>query len=201
MEQSAKKHYTVEEYLALEDRAEYKSEYYRGEIFAMFGGTPDHNRISGNVYNLLSQLLRDGPCEAFIADIRVQMRFKGDILYTYPDVIVVCGALEFASGRTDTIVNPVLVVEVLSTSTRDFDETTKFDYYKTLASLQNYVLMSQDKTYVRCFQRWEDRGWLQVSYNDPSESLYLPALAVSLPLEQIYRRVEFPARGGGPVSE
>lgn len=115
MFQPEQKYYTPEEYLALEEDAEYKSEYYQGEIFAMSGGSPNHNRIAGNLYIALREALEGKSCEAFFSDMRLQVKKNG--LYTYPDVMVVCGGLEFVKGRTDTITNPVVIIEVLSEST------------------------------------------------------------------------------------
>lgn len=112
-----KTYYTPKEYLALEEEAEYRSEYYQGEIFAMSGGSANHNRIAGNVYTAMISAFGGGPCGAFITDMRLLVKKNG--LYTYPDVMAVCGGLEFAEGRDDTLTNPAVIVEVLSKLPRD----------------------------------------------------------------------------------
>lgn len=118
MLQISKEVYTVEEYFSLEEQAEYKHEYFDGELFAMAVGTPYHNRITVDAASVLNSALRDTGCEAFASDLRVQIDKHHH--YAYPDVVVVCGALEFAEGRNDTLTNPVLIVEVLSDATRDY---------------------------------------------------------------------------------
>src|SRR5713226_3456762 len=119
MLEQAKKNFTPEEYLAMEQVAEYKSEYYNGEIFAMSGGTADHSLIEGNLYTTLNQLLESKPCRVFTSDMRLFVQ-QSD-LYTYPDAMIVCGKIQFVLTRKDTFTNPIVIVEVLSPSTRDCD--------------------------------------------------------------------------------
>ncbi len=133
------KYHSPEEYLALEETAEYRSEYYRGEIFAMAGGSANHNRIARNLLIAFDDALEGKPYEAFITDMRLYVKKNG--LYTYPDVMVVCGKLEFVKGRTDTLTNPVVIVEVLSESTEGYDRGTKFELYRAVDTLQDYVLI------------------------------------------------------------
>ena len=143
------KYISIEEYFAREDTAEHRSEYYRGDVFAMAGGTPNHNRITVNLSSLLNAQFRGGPCEAFSIDLRVQV--AKDIHYTYPDVVVVCGELILAEGRSDIITNPVVIMEVLSESTRDYDRGTKFTAYRSMETLPDYILIDQDTVHIEYF--------------------------------------------------
>ncbi len=188
MEQLAQKYYTVEEYLALEDRAEYKSEYFQGEILAMTGASWNHNLINFNLAGLLHTALRGGTCQGVSNDLKLWI--EAARLYVYPDLMIVCGEPEFVLGRKDTIANPTVIIEVLSPSTREVDKTLKLRYYKKLKSVQNYVMIEQDSVYVQNYQRWENQGWGFMDYDELSQSLDIAALNLSLPLEAIYERVE-----------
>jgi len=189
MFQSQKTYYTPEEYLALEEEAEYRSEYYRGEIFAMTGGSANHNRISGNIYMTLNEAFAGQPCEAFIADMRLLVKPNG--LYTYPDVMVVCGGIEFVEGRTDTLTNPVVIIEVLSKSTEGYDRGAKFELYRALESLQDYLLVDQAKIHVEHFHRLEDGRWILQEFNRLEDTVRIELIACELSIQQIYNRVEW----------
>ncbi len=183
------KYYTPEEYLALEESADYRSEYYQGEIFAMSGGSANHNRLAGNLYLALRENLEGKSCEAFITDMRLLVKKTG--LYTYPDVMVVCGRLQFVKGRTDTLTNPVLIVEVLSEATQAYDRGAKFELYRGLDSLQDYVLIDQARVYVEYFHKLADGRWLLTELNSLEAVLKLESVEVELPLSRIYERVEW----------
>src|SRR6476646_3610732 len=129
--------YSPEEYLKLEELSEFKSEYYNGQIFPMAGGTPNHNRIAVNLGSAMNVALTDQDYDVFISDMRLWIPRAG--LYTYPDVMVVAGELEFAEGRKDTITNPLVIVEVLSESTKNYDRGEKFEFYRTRHSFREYV--------------------------------------------------------------
>ena len=187
-----KEYYTPEEYLALEETADYRSEYYRGEIFAMSGGSANHNRIARNVLTTLSIAFEDKPCEAFITDMRLLVKENG--LYTYPDIMVVCGGLEFVEGRTDTLTNPIVIVEVLSQSTEGYDRGAKFELYRALETLQDYVLIDQAKVHVECFHKMKDGRWILTEFNELEATLQLEAVGVDISLSQIYRRVEWESK-------
>ncbi len=182
-------YYTPEEYLALEETAEYRSEYYRGEIFAMSGGSANHNRISGNIYTAMNIAFENKPCEAFITDMRLLVKKNG--LYTYPDVMVVCGQIKFVEGRTDTITNPVVVIEVLSESTQDYDRGSKFMLYRALASLQEYILIEQDKIHIERFRKLEDGRWILDEFDQADQVLSVEAIDFEMPLQRIYRNVKW----------
>ncbi|MBE7467967.1 MAG: Uma2 family endonuclease [Anaerolineae bacterium] len=183
------KYYSPEEYLALEETAEYRSEYYRGEIFAMAGGSANHNRIAGNIYLELRETLEGKSCEAFITDMRLHI--KKNSLYTYPDVMVVCGRIEYIKGRTDTLTNPVVIIEVLSDSTQAYDRGAKFELYRAIESLQDYVLVDQARVHVEYFHKLEDGRWLLEEFNELEAVLRLEAVNVELPLSRVYQRVEW----------
>ncbi len=178
-----KQYYTPEEYLTLEEAADYKNEYYQGEIFAMSGSSVNHNRIAKNTVVALEAAFGDKPCETFIGDVRLWVKKNG--LYTYPDVMVVCGPIEFAKNRTDTLTNPVVIVEVLSKSTQNYDRGGKFALYRALESFQDYILIEQDKVYVEHFYRLDDGRWILQEFNQLEDVLILESIEVKLPLQQI----------------
>jgi Uma2 family endonuclease len=184
-----KKRYTPEEYLALEETADYKSEYYKGEIFQMAGGMPDHNAIAANTMAALGVALHGKPCRTFSSDQRIFV--EANNFYTYPDVSIVCGPLEFAPGRRDTITNPVVLVEVLSESTAGYDRTIKFGLYRALTSFQTYVLMNQYQVYVETYQKNQAGEWVYRSYDKLTERVALLSLGIEVGLEEIYDKVEF----------
>jgi Uma2 family endonuclease len=185
------KHYlTPQEYLALERRAETKSEYLRGEMFAMAGASREHNLIASNVNRELGQQLRERPCEVYQADMRVKVSSTG--LYTYPDVTVVCGEPEFEDAEVDTLLNPIVLVEVLSSSTADYDRGGKATHYRSLPSLQEYVLISQDQALVEHYARQGPDQWLLTEKHSLDDTLVLASIDCRLPLAEIYLKVRFP---------
>src|SRR5690242_1556857 len=143
--------YTPEEYLAHERQAEHKSEYIAGQIIAMSGASRAHNRISVNLLRVLSSQTLDGPCETYGSDLRVKVSARG--MYTYPDVTVVCGRQEFEDAQVDTLLNPTLIVEILSPSTEAYDRGAKFGYYRALPSLREYLLVAQDQVLLEHYVR------------------------------------------------
>ncbi len=181
--------FTPEEYLTVEAQADYKSEYYHGQIYAMAGGTIRHSQIAINVIIGLSNALADKPCQVFNSDLRLNVQPNG--LYTYPDVIVICGKVELLPGRQDTVTNPILIVEVLSESTRDYDMTFKFELYRALPTLAHYVLVDSDKAFVRYFRKLGDGQWLMQEWTHLTDVIDLSPLEVQLTLSQFYRSVEF----------
>jgi Uma2 family endonuclease len=178
---------TPEEYLALERKAESKSEYLAGEIFAMTGASKNHNLIAGNVFTALKQHLREKPCEIYISDMRVKVPAAN--LYTYPDVAVVCGESQFEDDVVDTLLNPILIVEVLSKSTASYDRTVKFGYYRTLASVAEYLLIAQNGYHVEHYARQADGRWLLADFRSTEDVLQLDSVQCSLALREIYDRV------------
>lgn len=191
MEQPAeKKYYSPEEYLALEETAEYKSEYYRGEIFAMSGGSVNHNLIIGNVHASLYPKMRDSKCFAFMNDVRLWIDEKD--LFTYPDIMIVCGKIEFYPGRDDTITNPLMIFEVLCESTKNYDRGEKFVFYRAIPSFQEYVLIDQSTMHVEHFYIGEQGNWVLTEYDNPDDILKLTKIDFQIPRREIYQRVELP---------
>ncbi len=185
-----KAYYTPEEYLRLERQADHKSEYLNGEIFAMAGATPHHVLIVGNIVTQLNLQLRNRPCTVYSNDLRVQVSSTG--LYTYPNVVVVCDKLQFSDEQKDTLLNPGLIVEVLSESTKDFDRGEKFEHYRALASLAEYILIAQDKYHVEQFVRQPDNRWILWETNRLEDTVILSSINCELSLAEIYNKVEFP---------
>ena len=182
--------FTLEEYFALEANSDERHEYYRGEVFAMSGGSVNHNRITGNIFVALRNALGNRPCETFVTDMRLLV--KRHQLYTYPDVMIVCGKLEYALNRTDLIANPTAIFEVLSPSTENYDRGKKFNFfYRTIESLQEYVLIDQERVLVEHLRRSDERNWQLAVLDDLSDVLTLPSVGISIPLAEIYRRVEW----------
>lgn len=178
---------TAEEYLAFERQAEGRHEFLNGEIFAMGGASRKHGLVTLNIAGLLHSQLRGRPCEAFAADMRVRVAATG--LYTYPDVVVVCGAPQFDDGDLDTLLNPTLIVEVLSKSSADYDRGTKFAHYRTLPSLAEYVLFAQDRIHAEHYTRQAEDRWLLTETSDPGAVLELAAVGCLLPLAEVYEKV------------
>ena len=181
-------HITPERYLELEERSEVKHEYYRGELFAMAGATREHILIVTNTSRMLGNQLEDRPCEVYQSEMRVRVDATG--LYTYPDVVVVCGPPRFTSAKKTTLLNPTVAVEVLSPSTELYDRTTKKDHYQRIASLREYVLVSQDRVRVDHLAL-EDGKWIATSWTDLGDVVRLDSIDCVLPLAKIYAKVEF----------
>jgi Uma2 family endonuclease len=180
---------TQDEYLTAERDADYKSEYIDGYVVAMSGASRPHNILSLRIGALLDAALADSPCEVYSSDMRVKVSETGD--YTYPDVVVACGDIAFEDAVLDTLLTPTVIVEVLSPSTEGYDRGLKFERYRQIASLQEFILVAQDRVLVEHYLRRED-GWLYTAYDAPELSLQLPSVGCTLPLAQIYRKVRFP---------
>jgi Uma2 family endonuclease len=180
---------TPEEYLEHERKAEYKSEYYQGEMFAMAGASPRHADIITNIIGLYWQQLRGRPCRATANDVRLRIPATG--LYTYPDVMVICGDRELADDQKDTVLNPTVIVEVLSDSTRDYDRGQKFEEYRTLSSLAEYLTVAQHTPHVERWRRQPDNGWLLTEFRDLTHTVELTSIGCVLPLSEIYDRITF----------
>ena len=188
MSSERKTHLTQEEYLALERQAEIRSEYLDGDMVAMSGGSREHNLIVGNIVGELRTQLKNRPCEVYPSDMRVKVTATG--LYTYPDVTVVCGDPEFEDQRRDTSLNPLLVFEVLSTSTESYDRGAKFAHYRKVHSLIEYVLVSQRECAIEQYVRQANGPWLRSESRSLSGTLVMPSLQCSIRLDEIYARID-----------
>jgi Uma2 family endonuclease len=181
--------YTPEEYLALERRADYKSEYVNGCIFAMAGASRAHNRIAVNLVRELGTQLRHRPCEVFTSDMRLKVSATG--LYAYPDVAALCGDAQFEDADVDTLLNPTVIIEVLSPSTEVYDRGDKFAHYRRLESLAEYVMIAQNQVRVERYVR-QGRSWVLAEFSALDETLHLASIDCEVLLREIYDRVEFP---------
>lgn len=179
---------TPEEYLAKERVAESRSEYRAGEIVAMSGASRSHNLVVVNVVSSLHQQLRSRPCEVFATDMRVKVSAAG--LYAYPDIAVACGEIKFDDAQKDTLTNPILLIEVLSQSTEAYDRGMKFEQYRKLESLREYVLISQEKPHVEVFTRQEDGHWLFAEAEGIQDSIELQSIGCRLELSDTYEKTE-----------
>jgi len=189
---ATKKRFTPQEYLALERKSETRSEYYNGEIFAMSGASREHNLISVNLLRDIGNQLEDRPCEAYTSDMRVSIEATG--LYTYPDVSVVCGEPRFQDLEVDTLLNPTVIVEVLSPTTEAYNRGVKFRHYRRIGSLREFVLISQDRMMVERFTR-QGNDWVLSDMTDPDQVLKLESIGCQIPLGRIYAKVTFPETG------
>jgi Uma2 family endonuclease len=181
---------TEAEYLDFERKAEVKHEFFDGEVFAMAGGTPAHSLISANAIRALGNRLPGG-CRVFTSDLRVKVEVTG--LYTYPDISVVCGERQFSPDAGDTLVNPTLLVEVLSESSEGYDRGRKFEHYRQIPSLRGYLLIRQDYPHVEFFARGEDGLWTLSDASGHDTGIPLSPVQIELPLREVYAGVEFAA--------
>jgi Uma2 family endonuclease len=183
--------YSLAEYLKREEAADYKSQFYQGEIFAMTGGTPNHNRITVNSLVSISIQLDGSGCRPFNSDQRI--RIPANNLLTYPDISVVCGELELDDQDPNAINNPLVIVEVLSKSTESYDRGKKFDLYRELPSLREYLLISQETVHVERFVRQDDGTWNLAVFKGIDAEVELQSVNVKLKLTTVYNDVTFPA--------
>lgn len=179
---------SAEEYLEIERHAEWKSEFFEGEMFAMAGASLQHNQIAMNLGAELRDLLQNRKCIVLGSDMR--LKISADF-YTYPDVTVVCGQRRFADNASDILLNPVFVAEVLSDSTEAYDRGKKFEGYRRIASLKEYLLISQYEARIEQYVRQPQGDWLFKEAAGMKAALELPALEVTLALSEVFAKVEF----------
>lgn len=184
-----KQRYTFEEYLTLEEKAEFKSEYHNGEIYAMSGGTPVHSQVAGNIGAELRSALRDKNCISYTSDLKIRIETANRAVY--PDASVFCGDLVYYEDRKDVVTNPILVIEVLSPSTADFDRKGKFILYAQLSTLQEYVLIDTEQPYVEIFKRQPNGKWLLSTYTKLTDIVEFESIDITVPMSEIYLKVQF----------
>lgn len=177
------------QYLAKERKAEFKSQYYRGEMFAMAGASREHNLIVANLVGEIGNALKNRRYEVYPSDMRVKVTATG--LYTYPDATVVCGDPEFEDEQFDTLTNPTVLFEVLSDSTESWDRGGKFRQYRDIPSLKEYVMVTQDRASVERYIRQTDGGWLLQEIESIEASVQFDSINVLVPLAEIYRNIRF----------
>jgi Uma2 family endonuclease len=188
------KQYTPEEYLALERKANFKSEYKNGFITAMAGTSPDHNTIALNLASEIRARFRGKPCEVYMSGVRLRVCPTG--LYTYHDVMAVRGGAQFMEGDLETLLNPTMIAEVLSKSTEAYDRGDKFVDYRTMPSLPEYVLVAQDRVLVERFTKQGDE-WLHSEFRNLDDMLVLESIGCAVPLREIYAGVELSRQDRG----
>ena len=184
-----KRYYTPEEYLELEEAADYKSEYIDGQIIPMAGGTANHNRISLNLSAALNFAFRQQDYEVFMGDVRLWITQKRT--YTYPDVMILAGEPEFFNNRKDIILNPQIIVEVLSKSTKGYDREDKFQAYRTISTFQEYLLIDQTRIHVDQFSKTGKKQWTLREYDEEDEAIALVTVPFEISLQDLYNKVKF----------
>lgn len=195
---TAKKRFSPQEYLALERQAETRSQYFGGKMFAMSGASYDHNIIKDNLARKTGNQLEKGPCRVVTSDMRVKVNATG--LYTYSDMVIVCGEPAFEDGYFDTLLNPQVVIEVLSDSTAKYDRGAKFRNYQQVPSLQEYVLISQDQPLIERYARQTDGSWNLVTFDDRYGAFAFATVCARVPMAETYSGVR-PSKVTGTASD
>ena len=182
--------YTFEEYLALEEKADYRSEFFNGEIFAMSGGSSSHSRIIFNTNREIGNAIYDSECSGFEGNLKV--RIEESNVSVYPDLMVVCGPEKYYQDNPNLITNPTVIVEVLSESTALYDRTGKFRHYKRLPSFKEYVLIEQKEPRIDVYHKNKKGEWVWDEYEGIDAIIELKSIAISLSAKRVYHRVQFP---------
>jgi Uma2 family endonuclease len=189
MQVTQKRYYSPEEYLALEEAAEYKSEYIDGEIVPMAGGSTNHNQIALNFSTELNFAFKKLDYRVFMSDVRFWI--PKNRIYTYPDVMVVVGEPEYYNQRTDTITNPKVIIEVLSPSTKRYDSSKKFEAYRTIPTFEEYLLLDQTRVYIEHFFKTDNKRWSFCDYDESDKAIVLDSVSFEISLADIYNKVNF----------
>lgn len=187
-ESREKLNYPKEEYLMMEEAADYKSEFYNGEIFAMAGGSPNRSIICFKLYRRIAEAIDNKDCIGFDSNMKLEIPVLNS--YVYPDVTVICGDIEFSENRRDIIRNPVLIIEVLSPATQAFDRGKKFEYYRMVPSVQEYVSVSQEQPMIEVFYRQDEKTWLYSVFKGLDESVFLRTVDYKILIKDVYRKVD-----------
>ncbi len=188
LKREAVSHFTVHEYFAFEDASQTRHEYYDGKIYDMAGGTPEHALIQANLVAQIHGQLEPTPCSVFSSELRIGV--EGIDYFTYPDMSVVCGNLEYDSRNELTVTNPIVLVEVLSRSTRAYDRGDKFKFYKQIPSLQEYILVDSERAHVEVLSR-AGRRWNIEIYDDSNAVIVLKVISCKIPMRQVYDKVSW----------
>ncbi len=189
MDKELKTFISPEDYLEIERQAEYKSEYYNGEMFGFAGAGFNHNIIAVNITTFLNNHLRNKSCIVFNSDMRLFVEAFN--LYTYPDVMVVCGKVNFLDDKKDNVLNPLILIEILSKSTESYDRGKKFEFYRSIPSLKEYVLVSPDRPLVEIFAKNEKNLWVLSDEKNLENLVKISSIDLEVPLKEIYFKVDF----------
>lgn len=177
-----------EKYLEIERVSQEKHEYYNGEIFAMSGASKEHNIIAKNINTLVLPFLKGKSCDMFGSDLRVHI--PKNSLFTYPDFTIICGKWETTDNEKDTVTNPSVLVEILSKSTKDYDRGTKFNLYRNIKTLKEYILIDSTKVSVEIFLKQENQKWILSEFKNLSDSFIISTIGLSLMLKDLYEDVD-----------
>jgi len=191
MQLQIKKPIKAHDYLIAERTSAMKNEYFDGEILAMAGASPKHNKISTNMIRVLANQLLETPCSIYASDIKVKIQEFDR--YVYPDILIVCGNDEYADENNDVLLNPTVIIEILSDSTEAYDRGDKFKNYQLICSLREYILVSQYQCYVEKFSWQEDNTWIYSKYDKLEDVINIESIPCELPVFEIYRKVNFSA--------
>lgn len=189
MQTTKQRYYTPEEYLELEEAADYKSEYLDGQIVPMAGGSTNHNQIALNLSTELNFAFKRQNYQVFMGDVRLWIPKRR--IYTYPDVMLIAGEPEYFDNRTDTIFNPLMIGEVLSDSTKGYDREGKFETYRTIPTFQEYLLIDQTQIHVDRFSKTGKKRWVVCEYDEEDESISLTSASFQISLLDLYNKVKF----------
>jgi len=189
MQVTEQRYYTPEEYLEREEAADYKSEYIDGEIIPMAGGTIDHNQIALNLSTELNFAFKKQNYRVYIGDVRLWIPQKRT--YTYPDVMILADEPEFFNNRKDIILNPQVIVEVLSKSTKSYDRESKFESYRTIPTFQEYLLIDQNRIHIDQFSKTGKKQWALREYDEEDEAIALASIPFEISLKDLYNKVKF----------
>jgi Uma2 family endonuclease len=189
-----KQRMTPDQYLAIERKAEVKSEFYDGEMFAMAGVSREHSRVKENLIIEIGSRLKGGPCRTHSSDMRVKVSRTG--LYTYPDIVITCGEERYEDVQVDTLLNPQVIIEVLSESTANYCRTKKYRHYEQIESLQEYVLVAQDEPVIERRVRQTDGSWAETDVEGLDQEFAFATVPVKVPMADIYAGVTFPESAG-----
>lgn len=182
-------HISTEEYLRAEREAGTKSEYLNGDVFAMAGASRAHNQITSNLVVSLAGKLSERPRSVYVSDMKVRTKTRETNKYSYPDVVVTCGDESFEDDKNDVLLNPLIIIEVLSESTEAYDRGLKFFHYQLIPSLRDYLLVTQDYCRVEHYQRRDDNQWVYSEYHSLDDEVKIATLDCSVSTAEIYRRV------------
>lgn len=175
------------DYLAFERKSEFRHEFYKGEIFQMSGASREHNILVSNLVTSANSQLRGKSCETYSNDMRVHIPLTG--LFTYPDVVIVCGEPKFSDEEFDTLLNPLILIEVLSPSTANYDRGKKFWHYQSIENLREYLLVAQDEVKIEHLIKQPDGRWNVAEHTSLETEVELPSAGITLKLNEIYERV------------
>jgi Uma2 family endonuclease len=181
--------HTMEEYLVLEEKSIEKHEYYLGEIFAMAGASIQHNQITSNAHIAIGSYLQNKDCQIFQSDLKIHAATNS--LITYPDLSIVCGAIETLEKYKQIVTNPSVLIEILSPTTQDYDRGGKFKLYRDITSLQEYILISSTETLVEKYTKQSNGTWVLQEYKTKDDVMHITAIDMQLQVDTLYRNVVF----------